>query len=285
MNKYLSKETHSRSLLQKLQENSKNITILFKRNQFLGLDNQPKIHRHIFFKTLSTKRIPKLAGDKISYRYQKTWNRVFRGPPSLKTTEGKFSFLKIKKYLCMQKLRVINRGITTKYFKLEKVARQRDPVSVYLFILCLEILLMLTKSNKGIKMFENIFLYTDDADDSTLFLKGKISVKELLNTINYFSSSSGLKPNLSKCTETVIGALKGVKVSICWMKCIDLTEKAIKILGVLFSYDKNLQLENYFGKTIVNIERVLKMWKRRNLKLKGKIIIFKTLALSKIILL
>ena len=69
------------------------------------------------------------------------------------------------------------------------------------------------------------------------------------------------------------------------MKCIDLTEKAIKILGVLFSYDKNLQLENYFGKTIVNIERVLKMWKRRNLKLKGKIIIFKTLALSKIILL
>ena len=34
--------------------------------------------------------------------------------------------------------------------------------------------------------------------------------------------------------------------------------------------------------TILNIERILKMWRQRNLTLKGKIIIFKTLALSKI---
>ena len=37
--------------------------------------------------------------------------------------------------------------------------------------------------------------------------------------------------------------------------------------------------------TILNIERILKMWRQRNLTLKGKIIIFKTLALSKIALL
>ena len=134
-------------------------------------------------------------------------------------------------------------------------------------------------------MFENTFLYTAYAEDSTFFLKDENSVTELLSTINYFSSSAGLKPNLSKNKETRIGALKGVKVAICGMKRIDLTEKAITILGVLLSYDKNLQLENNFRKTILNIKRILKMWRLRNLTLEGKIIIFKSLALSKIIFL
>ena len=82
-----------------------------------------------------------------------------------------------------------------------------------------------------------------------------------------------------------IGALKGVKVAICGIKCIDLTKEAIKVSGVSVCYDKNLQLESNFRKTILNIERTLRMWRRRNLTLEGKIIIFKILALSKIILL
>ena len=45
-----------------------------------------------------------------------------------------------------------------------------------------------------------------------------------------------------------IGALKGVKVAIYGIKCIGLTKEVIKILGVFFSYDKNLQLENNFRK-------------------------------------
>ena len=76
-----------------------------------------------------------------------------------------------------------------------------------------------------------------------------------------------------------IGALKEVKKVICGIKCTDLTKEAIKILRVFFSDDKNLHLESNFKKTIVNIERILKMWRRRNLTLEGKIIIFKTLAL------
>ena len=47
-------------------------------------------------------------------------------------------------------------------------------------------------------MFEKTFLCTAYEDDSTFFLKDKNSIKELLNTINYFSSFTGLRPNLSK---------------------------------------------------------------------------------------
>ena len=76
---------------------------------------------------------------------------------------------------------------------------------------------------------------------------------------------------------TGIGALKGVKVAICGIKCIDLTLKAIEILGVFVSCDKNLLLENNFRKTILNIERTLKMRRQRNLTMEDK-----TLAVSKI---
>ena len=83
----------------------------------------------------------------------------------------------IKIFLYEQESCVINGGITIKYFKLEKRARQGDPVSAYLFILYLEIPFMLIKNNKsiikGIKMFENTFLCTAYADDSTFFLKDK----------------------------------------------------------------------------------------------------------------
>ena len=80
-----------------------------------------------------------------------------------------------------------------------------------------------------------------------------------------------------------ISALKGVNVAVCGIKCIDSTKEAIKILGVFFSYDKNLLHENNFRKTILNIERILKMWRQRNLALEGKIIVFKILALSKLL--
>ena len=105
------------------------------------------------------------------------------------------------------------------------------------------------------------------------FKKDEKSVKELLNTINYLSSFTLLEPNLSKCEVAGIGALKVVKMEIFRIKCIDLTKEA-KILGAFFSNDKNLQLESNFRKTILNIDRILKMWRQRDLKLEGKIIIF-----------
>ena len=88
-------------------------------------------------------------------------------------------------------------------------------------------------------MFENTFRYTAYADDSTFFFKDKNSIKELLNTVNYFSSFTSLKPNLSKCEVAGVGALKGVMVAICEIKCIDLTKEAIKILGVFFLWQKS----------------------------------------------
>ena len=137
----------------------------------------------------------------------------------------------IKIFLSKQKSCVINGGVTTQYFKLENGAQQGDPVSAYLFILCLEIIFTIVINNKDIKSLKILwkaFLYTAYAEDTFFFLKDFGSIKELLNTISLFSSFPGLKPNLSKCEVAQTELLKGVKVAVCEIKCIDLTKDVIK---------------------------------------------------------
>ena len=67
------------------------------------------------------------------------------------------------------------------------------------------------------------------------------------------------------------------------MHCIDLNNDTLKILGTHFSYNKKLKEEKKVFKTVTDIQRVLRIWKMRNLTLKGKIVIFKTIAASKIV--
>ena len=80
---------------------------------------------------------------------------------------------------------IINGGNPTKYFKLQKGARQGDPISAYLFILCLEIIFILIKANKRVKkvnIFEYTYLCSAYARGYYFFLRDKRSVKELINT-------------------------------------------------------------------------------------------------------
>ena len=92
-----------------------------------------------------------------------------------------------------------------------------------------------------------------------------------------------LKPNYEKCEIAGIGVLESVKVAVCGMKCVDLCKDTIKITGVHFSYNKTNQDEKYFLETITKIQNVLIIWRMRSLTLEGKIIVFKTLAISKIV--
>ena len=67
------------------------------------------------------------------------------------------------------------------------------------------------------------------------------------------------------------------------MRCVDLNNDTLKILGTQFSYNEKLKEEKNFYTAVTNIQRVPKIWKMRNLTLKGKIVIFKTLAIAKIV--
>ena len=67
------------------------------------------------------------------------------------------------------------------------------------------------------------------------------------------------------------------------MECVDLTKSSIKILGIHFSYNKVVQNEKNFIQHVKKIEHILKIWRMRNLILQGKITVFKTLAISKVV--
>ena len=169
---------------------------------------------------------------------------------------------------------VINGGKTTKYFPSQRGARQGDPVSAYLFILVLEVVLCLIKSShriNGLETKELMFLYSAYADDATFFVGDLDSASEIFKVFDTFSIYSGLKPNMKKCKIAGIGSLKGVKVALCELNSIGLAQETIKILGLHFSYNKKLRGKKNFVSHIKSIENLLKIWKMRTLSIEGKI--------------
>ena len=155
----------------------------------------------------------------------------------------------VKILLRNQESCVLNGGTTTKYFLIGRGARQGDPVSTYLFALALEILFQLIKSKpeiKGLTIFDHCYLYTACADDTTFFLQYTISIKQMVDVFYLFSYFSGLKLNLKKSEIVGIGELKGVQVAVCGLRCVDLNNDTLKILGTHLSYNEKLKEEKKF---------------------------------------
>ena len=105
-----------------------------------------------------------------------------------------------------------------------------------------------------------------------------------MENFSFFSQYSCLKPNYEKCEIAGTGVLKSVKVAVCGMKCVDLCKDTIRITGAHFSYNKTKQDEKNFLETIPKIQNVLKILRMRSLNFEGKIIVFKTFAISKIVI-
>ena len=85
------------------------------------------------------------------------------------------------------------------------------------------------------------------------FLKNEESVTEVIKTFNKLSPFSGFKVNNVKCKIADFDVKKGIKMTLCGMDCIHLTEDEIKILGICFSYNKKLKQKKKFMNHIVKI--------------------------------
>ena len=181
---------------------------------------------------------------------------------------------------------VINNGTYSTFFKLERGCRQGDPLSPYIFILCIDPLsITLDASDKigGIKLKDKTYKVGLYADDTFLLLDGtEQSIRESFKTLSEFSLLSGLKVNVNKTQIAWIGSNGGLQIDICpdlhlqWV-----TE--FNLLGITFSNDLAVVEEINYHKVLGRLTNILKIYKNQYLTLIGKITIIKSLAISQLI--
>ena len=93
---------------------------------------------------------------------------------------------------------VINNGITSDYFTLERGVRQGDPLSSYLFVVAVETLAIAVRQNtsiKGITIGKDETKLLQYADDTTAVLSDVNSARMLFKLLDDFKKLSGLAIN------------------------------------------------------------------------------------------
>ena len=192
----------------------------------------------------------------------------------------------IRVLFCNQESCVMNNEHSSGYFKVDSGSRQGDPISAFLFILVLEILFIQVKSNhkiEGVRIFGHEIKISAFADDVTYFLANLNSLEELLRLLAMFKLFSSLKVNFEKSDLCGIGAMKGVEGAFCGVKCLNLLSDSIKILGVYFSFSQSLYNNRNYLTVLKSVQEVLNLCSARGLTLAGRIQVFKTICISKIL--
>ena len=109
---------------------------------------------------------------------------------------------------------VINNGLSSDNFRLERGVRQGDPLSPYMFVLVAEVLAVSIRQNsnvKGISIGKEETKLLQFADDNTAVLADENSVSAFLSLLESFKDISVLKINCTKTEAMWIGSSRNNK--------------------------------------------------------------------------
>ena len=138
------------------------------------------------------------------------------------------------------------------------------------------------KQNKligGVKVGDYEFKLSAYADDTLCYLDGSVnSCRALFDDLGVFAKYSGLKPNIRKTQAMWVGKDAEEQEPICSELDMNWTEK-LKVLGITFSNEDVHSFEENYESKMAKIKAIIGSWSKRNLSLKGKVVIIKTLLL------
>jgi hypothetical protein len=180
---------------------------------------------------------------------------------------------------------VANNGYKTEVFNLRRGVHQGCPLSALLFIILVQVLQQMLKSNKnieGIKVGNEEVKILQMADDTTILTKNIGDIPRILETLNIFYEISGLKTNIEKTVAYKLGNNQNYDHPDDYMG-LTWGEPPIKLLGIAITDNiEDLKSEN-FSKKLEGIETVSKIWAARNLSMKGKLTIINSILIPKLI--
>ena len=180
---------------------------------------------------------------------------------------------------------ILQNGHISDSFTLQRGCRQGDPISPYIFILCVEILGKMIRNDKnmqGIKINNKEFKLSQYADDTQIFLDGsENSLRQLMLILKKFYHMSGLKVNEDKTKALWIGKLCKSEKRMCKEYNLDWEQKPLKILGVTFTAEVFDIWDHNLEDTMHKVNSLINLWSKRRLTLPGKITVIKSLILSK----
>ncbi|GFR92876.1 retrovirus-related Pol polyprotein from type-1 retrotransposable element R2 [Elysia marginata] len=232
-----------------------------------------------------------LAGLIVSLDYQKAFDSISK--EAIMSALEQFNFgPKFQKYiktiLTNTQSTIKNGGWFSNIFKTERGIRQGCAVSPLIFILVVELLAIKLRQNNKIKgMLEEDSIrgsikVLQYADDMSLLLKNDDSLGHALKDIEEFTGISGLKLNINKSIGMRVGSSKNNPPGDQGIKRINNNEN-IKILGIYFNASQESStIEENWKPQVEKIKILIKRWSKRDLSLYGKVVIAKSLLLSKL---
>ena len=172
---------------------------------------------------------------------------------------------------------VLNNGLTTKYFPLERSCRQGDALSPYLFIMALEPLLVRIRSSmRGYDTSVGNIKTLAYADDLTVIIKDKDDYVRLNKLLGEFGILTGLKMNKEKTEILLVGNDNGNRQFPA-----HLIRNKITVTGITYGRNKDIDVsDEMYIPRLNKTAGQYNSWKQRNLSILGKVNIIKTMGLS-----